>query len=910
MDAKEFLEKVVSDEGLYCTFAYNMQSRKRVQKFHSTLEELIETAQDLDSKGYDSYFALSTFKEKDSRKVTNTHKLKSFFLDLDCGDGKDYPNQTEALDDLKRFCRVCDFPLPLVVNSGRGIHAYWPLSEHVIYADWFPIAERLKKLCAVHDLKADAAVTSDGARVLRLPNTHNYKTNPPAKVSCLGGKGSIDFEAFALLVGDDPIGEPSKIEDFGVLAQRLVNNRESYFKDVLKKCAQMRYVWENPEDVSEPLWFDAISIVKHCVDGGRKGVHKLSSKYSGYDPEETDNKYDTTKHVHKCSTINEHRAGVCEECPHWDKKSSPITLGARVKEGRAPDIPKFPAPYFRGADGGVYIRRKDKDGETEERQIYPYDLYVVKRIEDPDEGEGVVMRLHLPKDPMREFTVPLTVVTSPQEFRKEMTSHGVAVARMDDIMHYTIKWINELQATTETQNAHTQFGWVGGKFESFVLGDKQIFGDRIEDNPPSKATKNLFYAFKPKGTLEQWKDTANFYNRKEFELHQYIVATSFGSPLMALTPVACTGMHLYSQESGLGKTTAKYVAMGVWGKPDELVLDKVDTNSSLMLRGEVYHNLPFYIDELTNADPTELSNFVYQLSSGRQRNRMAGGANVERSRGEPWSLISVTSGNRSVLDIISQVKNAPKAEAQRMMESRPVKLFDDSASKHLTDKHQANAVSSYGHAGPIYIQWVINNIDQTNHILTTIQQKIDKKANLKAENRFWSWKVACTLTGAYIAVKLGLIAYSSKGLGGFALRLLEENKRGVQDMDVDIADVINSYIYENWGNILRIKSTADLRASDDMSIPETDPRIRVVGRYEPDTEALYLLPKYLKAFCLKQAIPWPSFKADLYSGKHLKARPASIRLSKGVSLDLGVSRVIRIDCTSMNFIEPPSADPV
>ena len=906
MDTQEFLEKVVSDEGLYCTFAYNMQSRKRVQKFHSTFGELIQESQDLDEKGYDSYFALSTFKESDSRKVTNTHKLKSFFLDLDCGEGKDYPNQSDAIKDLKRFCKTCQFPAPIIVNSGRGIHAYWALSEHVVYEDWSPVAERLKKLCATHDLKADAAVTSDGARVLRLPNTHNHKTDPPTPVKCLRGRGLIDFEAFATLVGDEPIGEPSKMEDFGVLAQRLLSNKESYFKDVLKKCAQMKYVWQNPEEVSEPLWFDAISIVKHCVDGGRDGAHKLSSKYSAYDAEETDNKYDTTKYVHKCETINEHRTGVCGDCPHWSKKSSPITLGIRIKEGNAPNIPKYPPPYFRGANGGIYIRTKDKDGETEERQIYPYDLYVTKRIEDPDEGESVVMRLHLPKDPMREFTIPLTVVTSPQEFRKGMTKHGVAVARMDDIMHYTIKWINELQATTETQDAHTQFGWVGEEFESFIVGDKQIFGDRIEDNPPSKATKNLFYAFEPKGTLEEWTETANFYNRKGFELHQYIVATSFGSPLMALTPVACGSLHLHSQESGLGKTTAKHVAMGAWGKPEELVLDRVDTDSSLMLRGEIYHNLPFYVDELTNADPKELSDFVYQLSSGRQRNRMTGGANLERSRGEPWALISVTSGNKSVLECISTVKDAPEAEAQRMMECRPIKLFDNTLSKALTDKHQTKAKSVYGHAGPIYIQWVINNIDETRRILLTIQKKIDEKADLKPENRFWSWKVACTLAGALIATKLGLIDYSSKRLAAFALELIEENKRNIEDMAISVQDVVTAYIYENWGNILRIKSTADLRASDELVIPETDPKIRIVGRYEPDTELIYLLPKHLKASCLKQSINWGSFVKDLK--EKMGAKSTTIRLSKGVSLDLGVSRVLRINCSGMNLIEPKDVD--
>ena len=125
-------------------------------------------------------------------------------------------------------------------------------------------------------------------------------------------------------------------------------------------------------------------------------------------------------------------------------------------------------------------------------------------------------------------------------------------------------------------------------------------------------------------------------------------------------------------------------------------------------------------------------------------------------------------------------------------------------------------------------------------------------------------------------------------------------------MAISVQDVVTAYIYENWGNILRIKSTADLRASDELVIPETDPKIRIVGRYEPDTELIYLLPKHLKASCLKQSINWGSFVKDLK--EKMGAKSTTIRLSKGVSLDLGVSRVLRINCSGMNLIEPKDVD--
>ena len=84
-------------------------------------------------------------------------------------------------------------------------------------------------------------------------------------------------------------------------------------------------------------------------------------------------------------------------------------------------------------------------------------------------GEAVVIRLHLPKDGVREFTIPLTSVTSKEELRKNMAMHGVAVMRMEDLMNYMTTWVNELQAKSTATEARRQFGWAGEDFKSFAV---------------------------------------------------------------------------------------------------------------------------------------------------------------------------------------------------------------------------------------------------------------------------------------------------------------------------------------------------------------------------------------------------------------------------------------------------------
>jgi len=127
MNTKEFLQRVLAKSGHYCLLALKSSEDRRVQKFYDSIDELIAEANNFDSSGYDTYFALSTFKDSSSRKVSNIDRIQSFFLDLDCGPTKEFANQREALDELREFYRGANLPKPLVITSGRGIHVYWLL---------------------------------------------------------------------------------------------------------------------------------------------------------------------------------------------------------------------------------------------------------------------------------------------------------------------------------------------------------------------------------------------------------------------------------------------------------------------------------------------------------------------------------------------------------------------------------------------------------------------------------------------------------------------------------------------------------------------------------------------------------------------------------------------------------------
>ena len=928
METIDFLQRALGDDGFYCVFASHSAEDRRVQKFYDSIDAVLTTAQKLDESGFDAYFALATFRESGSRKVDNVNQLRAFFLDLDCGPSKDYANQNDAMIALRRFCKELDLPTPLLINSGRGIHVYWFLSEPVSIDEWLPVAERLKKLCAKHKLLADPAVTSDAARVLRVPTTHNHKADPPLLVGFFGSDmpKPMHIDVFKEYIGADLIPLPTRHIPSGsnAVMDALRGNKKNVFLDIINRtragtgCEQIKNILTNQDGIPEPLWRAGLSIAKFCEDG-QKAAHLMSKNHPEYDAQNTLKKMALIKGPYLCTTFDEFNPNVCNDCPNRGKIKSPINLGSRIREATEEDniveapsidlpdtptntyiIPAYPAPYFRGANGGIYTRVTLPDGEVTEKAIYHNDLYVVRRLWDTELGEAVVMRLHLPKDGVREFTIPLSAVNSREEFRKQMSMYGVAVSKMDDIMQYTTTWVNELQANSVADEAHKQFGWTSDECKSFILGNQEIFGDRVEFNPPSNQTIGLFPSFEPKGTLEEWKDTINFYNRDGFELHQFVVGSSFGSILMNLSPVNCAALHIHSKESGVGKTTAMFAGVSVWGRPEELVLNQHDTFNIKMHRGEIYHNLPLYMDELTNSTANELSNLAYQLTGGRQRGRMTSGGNAERYRGDAWKLLSVTTGNTSIIERISMAKAMPKAEAQRILEVKVDRLFDDAGDKKQQDTFSAELDKYYGTAGKEYVQYVITNLDAVKKLIEEVRVKVDVAAGLTSENRFWSAFTTNTMAGLILAKRAGLIDYDVGKIFKWAVSMLKQNKNYVSDMSASVEEVLNDYIHEHWSNVLWIKSTDDLRKQnnnglDSLVVPEALPRGKLVARYETDIKVAYLIPKPLRMWCGEQQINYAAFLQDLKT--NMGATKSKMRLSKGTHMQLPPTDVIVVSCS-------------
>lgn len=875
----EFLSLVLPPTGQYCVVGLKKDKKPR-QIFVESIEEISGEADALVHSGYDAYYALASFVDPDEgRTVVNAQQLGSFFLDIDCGEGKHYETQADGLAALRKFVADVGLPKPTsIVNSGRGLHVYWVPEQPLSKEDWKPLAESLKNLCDKHGLQADPAVTSDVARILRIPETLNFK-NPdaPLATKILYQNGRVSLTKLKEVIPTiDPLDIPGSrpfIRQLDPMTMALMGNYQSKFKTILLKslngegCEQIANAFRNQEVLEEPLWRAALSIAQHCSDGS-VAIHKLSANHPEYSPETTVRKAGDTKGPYTCETFKKLNPSGCEGCTL--KVSSPIQIGREIVEASEEDntvthveevtnepvtytIPTYPFPFFRGKVGGVY-RRPDKDDEDgKEQLVYPYDFYVVKRIHDPDDGETLLLRLHLPKDGVREFILPMTSALSKEKFINTVAQHGMAVLgkKQDLLMAYVTRWVEELQAMDKSEIARKQLGWVEDN-SAFIVGDREILATgEVGYSPPTTATLPLIPIFRPKGDFHVWKDIVNAYARENMEPRAFAFFMGFGGPLMKFIGGGMLDgflLNLVSHGSGSGKTTILHAISSIYGMPKPLLLSYKDTHNHRMQRLGAMQSLTPVIDELTNMEPKAMSNLVYDITSGKGKNRMSSKANVERLNHTTWQIPVVSSSNRRIKDALLTIKSFPEAELMRILEDeiRPDPYDDPTWSK----AHFGRLMSNYGHAIDPYIKYVAMNLPVVIELLNKVNERIDRAAGIKNTERFWSAGIAIGITGGIIAKNLGLHDIPIEPVIRHAVELIKNTRNSNKEEFADANDHLGAFLQRHYHEILVINGKTDKRTGIEMG-PIREPKGQVTIRYEPDTKMLYVVNRAWRDDCGK-----------------------------------------------------------
>lgn len=195
LDTEYFLSKILPTQGTYQMAV--MIGGSPIHKSFTTTADLAPAILSADKDNVTLYHACAAYKDGKNRTAANTEAMRCFWLDLDCGDdkavkGKGYADQPAAFLALKAFVANTGLPKPMVVDSGGGLHVYWPLMEAIPTDKWKMLAEQLKSMTHMFGLFADDSRTSDASSVLRPVGTHNRKYTPPRLVRLLMDAQAVD----------------------------------------------------------------------------------------------------------------------------------------------------------------------------------------------------------------------------------------------------------------------------------------------------------------------------------------------------------------------------------------------------------------------------------------------------------------------------------------------------------------------------------------------------------------------------------------------------------------------------------------------------------------------------------------------------------------------------------------------
>jgi hypothetical protein len=762
---KQFYEKALPSQGVYCVTGIDQESKKTTNRFAETLEDAFKLIEKIKSQQLNTFVALGSF-DGFSRKADSCLFFRTFFIDLDVGENKAYANKEEARVALLEFIDETGLPDPVCIDSGGGMHAYWIMDRDIPIEEYLPYAQRFKTF-ALSKIKADAAVMADPSRVMRCPETFNYKFDPPEPTSVIGDEIHVyDWDEFKEFIGGDqapvdPFADVRKGLDEDTLAMKKIDNYEWSFQLIAERslvgdgCAQVEYMLVNEKTCEEPLWHAGLSIAKFCSDGAT-AIHDMSREHPNYSHKETEEKANNFPAPRTCEWFGANFPDRCEGCKHRGKIKTPIVLGKVLKEfnddiaepttiepiptaisdlfekqtneaepiretpstQKVPKFPDFLKPFIRGEKGGVYYLpppKVDKKGMVtylDPVEILSHILYPTRRLFSPLDGECMTMHLILPNDGLKEFLLPMKSVYALEELKKTLSFHQVIypTKQINNIQDYLVKWSQYMINVGKAQQMRMQLGWSAvnntdeWKTRSFVIGEREItFEKEFVEAPVSPYIRGVVKHFKAVGTYERWQESANELNRPGFELHAMTCLAGFGTTLMSYMSTPGVVISLLGR-SGCAKTGAMYAGISAFGDPDALsVFESTDNGLTGRMLG--LKNLMFGVDEIGNKDPKPLSQLVHNVSNGKAKIRMQASVNAERVTEMSASLIAVLTTNESVYNKFELHKGSPDGEVARLIEFLIEQPNDlKGADGAKLGVHIFDAFKhNYGHAGPKFI---------------------------------------------------------------------------------------------------------------------------------------------------------------------------------------------------------------
>jgi hypothetical protein len=317
-----------------------------------------------------------------------------------------------------------------------------------------------------------------------------------------------------------------------------------------------------------------------------------------------------------------------------------------------------------------------------------------------------------------------------------------------------------------------------------------------------------------------------------------------------------------------------------------------------------YRSLTYWstnIDIIITVD--QLHEFLKFMATGRGKNRMdSSGKNKERNNDTVFNLICIVSSNTDFKTVIFDKNAKSSGEMARFLQ---IKIDEDkSMNKEQADEYFDLLFENYGHAGEIYSQWIIANLEAVKVALKETQIAIDKAWDITSKERKYSATLAAVFLGAKIARQLGIHNIDPLPVQEAVRKALESSRVDLKTRDFDAMETLTSFLHENLKNTLVINSITDSR-SGLQEAPILKPFNELRVRIEPDTKTIYIGVGTISAY-LKQLgnVEYEDFVKKLKDANVLKPRSGDLKvLHKGLDISGAAKRCLWIDNSTFDDIK-------
>jgi len=765
--------------------------------------------------------------------------LKALFLDIDADkvakpgeEVKGYPTMAEAVTALGNFIKAVGLPKPsIMVGSGGGLHVYWCMMRALTPEEWYPLACALIEATKRHGLKLDEAVTTDAARILRVPDTFNMKKDPKRAVKIVGTPVDFDYTVERIARSLEPykvdvtfLAERSGAPKFEVatpgVAPRApikgVSDLAAGVETAMPQAEVRACLDAIPNTKTDWNYWNTVGMrVYAATDGADYGLAEWqawSDKNATAGTDSCTARWETLHFSPPTRTgagalINEVRNLTGD--PTWQARgNAPVAPPLSTFSGAFPHqvggasaaptpvISAVPGPvalsadlpfgYSRNASGIVSLLGVNEDGTPSFMPVSDYPLTDPWLQKDP-------WLLHFntitERGRTQQIAIPLESVAS-NEMRKLFQSQGLMLKMKAQLAtEFFLAWIKKLQESRDTVSS-SPFGWntKGGKVEGFVYGGSLFTptGAQAAANPDPVTARQ----YAPTGDLQPWMDACDLVTLQGRPDLAAIVASSFAAPLVRFTGQAGLLMSTYSQESGIGKSTALKIAQAVWGDPVKAVQALSDTSNSVINKIGEIRSLPLYWDELKTEDDTKrFVEMAFRLSLGKEKARMTQ-AIKQRDPGT-WQTILVSASNDSLLDYIVGHTSTTTAGLFRVFEFevKPgvVHQIDPSDAQRTVSQLHDN----FGMAGLEYAKFLGANTARVDKEVGAFAKALGAEVKTTPDERFWVSLVTCVCMGARYANELGLSDFDEAALKEFMLATLTKMRSQRESQPVDMRKEVN-----------------------------------------------------------------------------------------------------------------------